>query len=222
MFPARQQNMARATYCVLPFGCVYFSYATKAHAHACCLGRIRGARAVIKSLPKTTLPSVLVRGVGRQRGALVGWYQLAQCRWPRDVGRRGAGSCLGSDVCVLWLGMSMCLFFCVSELCHRKHTAPTRGRARAGSTHGLERGKRTEPTARRKTGRVGVGARREAGRCLVFFCECYFLCMHAHVTYTYAQQSPLPLKCICICAELVLRRYSLQGFVSRGSNLRVH
>jgi hypothetical protein len=111
MFPARQQNMARATYCVLPFGCVYFSYATKAHAHACCLGRIRGARAVIKSLPKTTLPSVLVRGVGRQRGALVGWYQLAQCRWPRDVGRRGAGSCLGSDVCVLWLGMSMCLFF---------------------------------------------------------------------------------------------------------------
>ena len=84
MFPARQQNMASARHCVL-LSVVYFLYATKAHAHACCLGRIRGARAVIKSLPKTTLPSVLVRGVGRQRGALVGWYQLAQCRWPRDV-----------------------------------------------------------------------------------------------------------------------------------------
>ena len=35
-----------------------------------------GGEPVIKSLPKTALASVLVRGVGRQRGALLGWY------WP--------------------------------------------------------------------------------------------------------------------------------------------
>ena len=36
MFPARQQNMASARHCVL-LSVVYFLYATKAHAHACCL-----------------------------------------------------------------------------------------------------------------------------------------------------------------------------------------